>query len=62
MNDKPAVIDPKDIAIETWNSEAYGYNQWNALGQNEKDDLIAIAKRMEKLKAEARRVTANELH
>lgn len=31
---------PKQTAKQKWNSEADEYNQWDTLGQDEKDELI----------------------
>ena len=39
---KPVVGNSAEDAARTkWNAEADGYNQWDSLGQDEKDDLIA---------------------
>jgi hypothetical protein len=31
----------ESVARETWNAEADEFNQWDSLGQDEKDELIA---------------------
>lgn len=36
-----ATQEQSEAAKERWNAEADQYNQWRALGQDEKDELIA---------------------
>jgi hypothetical protein len=55
VRDMPYTIHPvksrysdKERARERWNSEADGYNQWDSLGQDEKDELIQKEKGMNK--------------
>lgn len=41
INQAISIGDTKRGAELKWNSEADAYNQWNSLGQDEKDQLIS---------------------
>jgi len=40
MNVKIEEKDYVDVVKSKWNSEADAFNQWDSLGQDEKDELI----------------------
>ena len=41
MNPITSVTSIAQVAANRWNAEADEFNQWDALGQDEKDELIA---------------------
>ncbi|MFJ7794445.1 hypothetical protein [Pseudomonas sp. NPDC096950] len=44
-------VDHARIAADLWNAGADEFNQWDALGQDEKDELIAEQKLLQIVKA-----------
>lgn len=42
----------ESTAREKWNANADGFNQWNSLGQDEKDELIANINKEQPLQIE----------
>lgn len=45
MNNTPSV-DVAQLAEDRWNAVADEYNQWDALGQDEKEELISAEQRL----------------
>lgn len=45
MGTKRPQIDLEQVAANRWNAEADEFNQWDALGQDEKDELISAEQR-----------------
>ena len=46
METKIPAVDIADLAAARWNAKADEYNQWDALGQDEKDELITAEKNL----------------
>ena len=45
IKNKPS-MDLAQIAADRWNAGADEYNQWDALGQDEKDELISAEQKL----------------
>lgn len=43
---KPESVDVAQLAEDRWNSAADEYNQWDSLGQDEKEELISAEQRL----------------
>ncbi|HHQ2714348.1 TPA: hypothetical protein ACSPMB_000177 [Pseudomonas aeruginosa] len=46
MKNTPSVMSVAQLAEDRWNAAADEYNQWDALGQDEKEELISAEQRL----------------